>query len=107
MIEQDMFEYEQQDENKVYGLGVPKQQTIQCDEDPTPTSTPNNTGQNAIPTFRSPMIISQEALNAVAFGVMEGRPEWTMPTKMEAKSTNIHFNGEHFCAPVIHPTTEN
>jgi len=57
MIKQDMFEYEQQDENKVYGLGVPKQQTIQCNEDPTPTSTPNNTGQNAIPTFRSPMII--------------------------------------------------
>ena len=41
----------------------------------------------------------------MAFGVMEARPEWTVPNSMKLDSKNIHFNGEHFCAPVIHPTT--
>ena len=50
-------------------------------------------------------MITQEALNAVAFGVMESRPNWTIPTSMETDSKDIHFNVEHFCAPVIHPTT--
>ena len=50
-------------------------------------------------------MITQEALNAVAFGVMESRPNWTILTSMETDSKDIHFNVEHFCAPVIHPTT--
>ena len=40
-------------------------------------------------------------------GVMEARPNWTIPATMEkeSKSGGTAFNIEHFCAPVIHPST--
>ena len=39
-------------------------------------------------------------------GVTEARPAYTVPTKMEtANNATPHFNIEHFCSPVIHPTT--
>lgn len=65
------------------------------------------TTRTSISTFRTPRIISQEALLSVALGVMETRPDWTVPKAMESKSKNgdMAFNIEHFCAPVIHPST--
>ena len=37
---------------------------------------------------------------------MEAKPEWTVPTNMKGcMAKDIHFNVEHFYAPVIHPTT--
>ena len=104
-IEQDDFEYEQHGTTKVYGLGVPKQQNVQIEESPTPLTATQVTKRTNIPSFRNPMIISQEALNAVAFGFMEARPDWTVPTSMKMESKDIHFNVEHCCAPIIHPAT--
>ena len=105
MIKQDDFEYDQHDPDKVYGLGVPKHPNVQIYEGPTPSEAPQGANRTNILTFRNPRIITQEALNAVAFGVMEARPDWTVPTSMETESKDIHFNVEHFCALVIHPTT--
>ena len=106
-MKQEDFKYEQHSTNKVYVLGVPKQQKVQIYEGPTASAAPQVIERTNIPTFRSLRIIPQEALNAVACGVMEARPDWAVPTSMETDSKDIHFNVEHFYAPVIHPTTEN
>ena len=81
------------------------EQILEAEVDISP-SEPQKT-RTAIPSFRNPRIISQEALWSVAMGVMEARPQWTIPATMEKESKNgdTAFNIEHFCAPVIHPST--
>jgi len=95
-MKQDDFGYEQHNTSKVYGLGVPKQQKVQIFESPTPSAAPQGTVRTNIPIFRNCRIITQEALNAVAFGVMEARPDWSVPTSMETDPKDIYFNVEIF-----------
>ena len=98
----------QHEPNRIFGLGVPSAPTptpaapmFEIIEEPRPTKRTN------IPNFRTPRLISQEGLFALATGVMESRPAYTVPTKMEtANNATPHFNIEHFCSPVVHPTTE-
>ena len=74
-------------------------------QQPTPT---NNT---PTPTFRTPRIISQLALQAFSLQAM-GIPT-VMPIivgnqeSVHKASEEIHYTADiqHFCAPVIHPTT--
>ena len=57
-------------------------------------SVPQNT-KKTIPSFSSPSIIRQEALWAVAMSVMEERPNWTIPTKMEKREQEWHHSIQH------------
>ena len=43
----------------------------------------------------------------MVMGVMEARPQWTVPATMEKENKNgdTAFNIENLCAPVIHPST--
>jgi len=106
-VEENNSRYENHRQDKVYGLGVPKQthSDRKGAEHPIIKEAPQGTGRTNIPFFQNPRIITQEALNAVAFCVMEARPDWTVPTSMDQESKYIHFNVEHFCAQIIHPTT--
>ena len=64
------------------------------------------------PSFRTPRIISQEAL--MAFSLAAVGIERRFPMVEENQDAKIKTMGEvhapdnlqHFCAPVIHPTTE-
>ena len=49
-------------------------------------------------------MINQESLQAVVFGVMEHRPSEFTPNTTK-KQLNTVLNLEHYCAPVMHPTT--
>ena len=53
----------------------------------------------------SPRFITQEALNAFAYKSMSNPQEWS-PARADIP-TPVYGTGnlEHFCAPVIHPTT--
>ena len=59
--------------------------------------------QNALELFQIPRMIIQEYLQAVAFDVMAHQPFAFTPKKM--KKLNEFLNREHYCAPVIQPTT--
>ena len=49
-------------------------------------------------------MITQDALQAVAFGVMAHQPSIFTPNKMRQQLNKI-LNLEQYCAPVMHPTT--
>ena len=71
----------------------------------TNNSTPSTRAQ--LPSFRSPRIISQEAVNFVTTGVWNDPASTFLPRcfqpKMEEEATMLDM--EHFCAPVVHPKT--
>ena len=49
-------------------------------------------------------MITQEALQEVVFDVMTHQPSAFNSNKMK-QPLNEYLNLEHYCAPVIHPTT--
>ena len=54
----------------------------------------------------NPRIISQEEVIAVAMGVMETTPASSIPSNRRTTTpASPVFDHEHFCAPVIHPST--
>ena len=57
------------------------------------------------PRSVSPRFITQEALNAFAYNSMSNPPAWS-PARADIP-TPVYGTGnlEHYCAPVIHPTT--
>ena len=57
------------------------------------------------PPSRSPRIISQEALNAWAYIAMSNPPLYSPARANIPPPSYNSIDLEHFCAPVIHPTT--
>ena len=107
-VEKDMDKDEVQ---PVYGLGVQKKaiskkDSIITEEDEEEIIPPfQHQGFTKGPRSISPRFITQEALNAFAYTSMSNPPEWS-PARADIP-TPVYGTGnvEHFCAPVIHPTT--
>ena len=60
--------------------------------------------RNSLASFQILRMITQESLQAVAFGVMAHWPSAFTPNNMKNQLNKI-LNIEHYCAPVMHPTT--
>ena len=67
------------------------------------TATPSH----ACPTFRTPRMITQEAINIITTRVWNKSPAAFLPRhlQVEEDKLNNEIDIEEFCAPVTHPTT--
>ena len=70
------------------------------EEDPAVPSPTRNTSTS----LQIPRMITKEDLQAVIFDVMTHIPSEYTPKKIKQPVKN-DLNLEHYCAPVIHPTT--
>ena len=105
---------EEDEVQPIYGLGIQKQHILnkdsviieeedQHEEYHGPPR--EKMGFTKGPRSISPRFITQEALNAFAYNSMSNPPAWS-PARADIP-TPIYGTGnlEHYCAPVIHPTT--
>ena len=95
---------------------VEEEHTVEALQKPTPTHTPHQpiiieeepavpeTTRNTSASFQIPIIITQEALQAVILEFMTHIPSEFTPNKMQ-QPLHDDWNLEHYCAPVIHSTT--
>ena len=101
-------EQAQRDASPTRVAQVPEEEPIFSEVPPPDQAIPNS---NPAPNFRTPRVISQLALQAFSLQAM-GIPTM-MPIirdnqeSVSKASEEIHYtaNIQHFCAPVIHPTT--